>query len=338
MKNPKYYRLLTLILALVLLVSLVSCGKQDDDVPQTPTESAAETEQSNTATEATDAPAVEPEPVAPAVTVNMGTVITGKLNIRKDAGAENDVVGTYVAGDRVEILETKTVSGTIWGHTSKGWIGMGYVRMDGVRPTSEATTEIISDGQYTVLGYGVIDLESLNVRSGPGEGFEKIKTVSERTRYAYYQESDGWYRMEDGWVSAEYFYVEGTAAGDSMYGRIITDNLNIRTGPSTDFASVGTCMTGDPVDILGQVDGWGYTDAGWVSMKHVETRIPDYPTGTGKVTTGLNIRLEPNSESEKVGVYHEGDSVTILEVNGGWGKTDQGWINLLYVKFDQAVG
>ena len=336
MKYPKYYRLLTLILALILLVSLVSCGKKNNPVEETPTEPVSETEQSNTATEMTEEPVAEtePEPVIPVVTINMGTIVTGKLNIRKDAGAEHDVVGTYVAGDRVEILDTKIVSGTTWGHTSKGWIGMGYVRMDGTRPSGDAVTEIISDGQYTVLGYGVIDLESLNVRSGPGTGFDKIGTVSERTRYAYYQESDGWYRIENGWVSAEYFYVEGVFADDAMYGKITTDNLNIRSGPSTDFASVGTCQQGDPVDILGQVDGWGYTDAGWVSMKYVETRIPDYPTGTGTVTTGLNIRAEANADSEKVGVYHEGDTVTILEVQNGWGKTDQGWINLLYVKYN----
>ena len=126
MKNPKYYRLLTLILALVLLVSLVSCGKQDNDVPQTPTESAAETEQSNTATEATDAPAVEPEPVAPAVTVNMGTVITGKLNIRKEGKADAEKVGSYANGDKVTITK---VSGE-WGQTDKGWINLKYVKFD----------------------------------------------------------------------------------------------------------------------------------------------------------------------------------------------------------------
>ena len=103
-----------------------------------------------------------------------------------------------------------------------------------------------------------------------GEGFEKIKTVSERTRYAFYQESDGWYRMEDGWVSAEYFYVEGTAAEDSMYGRIITDNLNIRTGPGTGYQSNGSYKKGDAVKILTQINGWGYTSKGWISMKYVK--------------------------------------------------------------------
>jgi len=61
----------------------------------------------------------------------MGTVISDNgINIRSDAGTGNSIVGTYGNGARVEILETKTVSGTVWGRTVKGWISMDYVRLD----------------------------------------------------------------------------------------------------------------------------------------------------------------------------------------------------------------
>ena len=48
----------------------------------------------------------------------------------------------------------------------------------------------------------------------------------------------------------------------------------------------------------------------------------------------LNVRSEPNADSDIVGTYHTGDSVTVVEVDGNWGKTDLGWINLKYVDFD----
>ena len=35
-----------------------------------------------------------------------------------------------------------------------------------------------------------------------------------------------------------------------------------------------------------------------------------------------------------MGTYQEGDVVEIVEVNGHWGKTDKGWINLRYVNFE----
>ena len=49
------------------------------------------------------------------------------LNIRKGAGKSYSVVGQYDKGTVVTILETKTVSGTTWGRTDKGWVSMDYV-------------------------------------------------------------------------------------------------------------------------------------------------------------------------------------------------------------------
>lgn len=281
----------------------------------------------------------ETEPQPEPVPVTMGTVIAGKLNVREDCGSKYDVTGSYLQGARIEILETKKVDDTLWGRTNLGWVGMGYVRMDGTAPEKKADSEsdktsVQSDGTYTVLGYGVVDLRELNVRRGPGTQYGKLGTVTEAVRYAYYEIQDGWIRIEDGWVSADYFYLEGTQADDGMYGTVTMDGLNIRTGPNTSFRSVGTLKKGDEVVVLARVHRWGYTEQGWISMDYVEERIPDYTTGTGKVTIGLNIRMEPDADSDAVGTYSEGDAVTILEVKDGWGKTDKGWINLAYVDYD----
>ncbi|MBR5020643.1 MAG: SH3 domain-containing protein [Oscillospiraceae bacterium] len=54
-------------------------------------------------------------------------ILGDDLNIRKGAGKSYSVVGQYDKGDVVNILETKTVSGTTWGRTSKGWVSMEYV-------------------------------------------------------------------------------------------------------------------------------------------------------------------------------------------------------------------
>lgn len=291
--------------------------------------------------EATE-PVVEDEPEPETVPATMGTVITGKLNIRSGAGSQYEAVGSYLKGDRIEIIETEKVDDTIWGRTGMGWVGMGYVRMDGTAaaPADDAEEEnsskkeIISDGSLGILGYGVVDLGELNVRSGPGTEHEKVRTVQEGARYAYYQTEGDWVRIEDGWVSKQYFYMEGTIADDAVSGTVTENDLNIRTGPSTDFHSIGTYSKGDTVVILGQVHTWGYTAKGWISMSYVEEAPPTYTTGTGTVTSGLNIRQEPNADSDMVGTYKKGDFVTVLEVSGEWGRTDKGWINLAYVDYN----
>ena len=281
---------------------------------------------------------IQPDPEK-GITV-MGTVVTGKLNIRKAAGSQYEAFDAYYEGERIEIQEIVTVDDTNWGRTGKGWVGMGYVRLDGTVLTgqntgSEADVDgIVSDGKWKVLGYGVVDLGELNVRRGPGMGYDKVRSVMAGTRYAYYQTEGDWVRIEDGWVNVEYFYVEGTKAADAATGTVITDDLNFRTGPNTTFKSNGTYFNGEAVEILAQVHGWGYTPKGWINMAHVQLDDPVYTTGTGTAITGLNIRKEPNADSELLDAYKAGDAVTILEVSGTWGRTDKGWINLKYVQFN----
>ena len=275
------------------------------------------------------------------VEATMGTITASKLNIRKGPEENYETNGAYYKGDRVEILEIQTVDGTTWGQTNLGWIGMGYVKMDGSPVNNEEIhPNLVTNGETAILGYGVVDLGELNVRQGPGTEHAKVRTVKKGDRYAYYQTSNtagNWVRIEDGWVSTEYFYLEGTVADDAVTGTVIeTDHLNIRTGPNTSFRSTGILKQGDAVEILAQIGGWGYTEQGWIFMSYVQPDAPTYSTGECTVTRGLNIRQEPNADSEIVGTYVQGNTVTILEVDGNWGKTVQGWINLKYVEYNTA--
>lgn len=332
--TPKRIKILAVILCMMLVIGLVCCSGPDKPSeetvpPTTPTEA-----QTEPPTEAE----TEPPEVTPAVNVNMGTITAGELNIRKGPNSGYESVGTYHKGDRIEILETKIEDGTRWGRTNQGWIGMGYVRMDGtdvpssIQSTDANAPKIITDANSNVLGYGIVNLGELNVRMGPGTNYSKVAEVAMSTRYAYYQLQDGWARIEDGWVSTDYFYLEGTATDGAFTGSINTDDVNIRTGPDTTFQIVGTLKKGETVEILAQVDAWGYTEKGWIFITYVDEVEPTYTTGAGQVTIGLNIRSEPNADSEIVGSYTEGDLITILEVNGSWGKTDKGWVNLKYVE------
>ena len=281
-------------------------------------------------------PVIEVQEEPKTVPATMGTVITGQLNVRKGPDSKYETAGTYNYGDRIEILEIQTADDTRWGRTNLGWVGMGYVQMDGTAPASddENAAKILNDGNYGVLGYGVVNLGELNVRIGPGEEYAKVGTVKLGVRYAYYQTSGNWVRIESGWVSSDYFYTEGTVTENTFSGAVTEDNLNIRTGPDTSFQSVGTYQKGDTVQILVKVGSWGYTEQGWVFMNYIEAIAPTYSTGSCIVTRGLNVRMEPNADSEIVDELVEGSVVTILEVDGNWGKIENGWINLQFVKYE----
>ena len=326
---------LAAVLILVLTVALTTCSRKEpmSEIADAPADTQIEIIQPST-----EPAAMETQPVG--IPATMGTILIDQLSICKDAGIVVDIEEYYTIGDRVEIQEERTVNGMAWGYTGKGWIDMRYVRMDDVPPGRDNSTnadgvEIVSNGSYTVLGYGVVDLKTLNVRIGPGTDYTKIKEIPQGTRYAYYEVAEEWVRIGDGWVSTEYFYVEGTTAEDATTGTITTNDLNVRTGPDTTFQRIGSYMEDDSIQILGIVNGWGYTEKGWISMMYVTLPEPVYATGSATVTIGLNIREEPDPTATKVDAYREGDRVTITEVKNGWGKTDKGWINLDYVKYDQ---
>lgn len=232
----------------------------DSDATETPTQP--------TEPGATEAP-TEPEPTKPAdddkddepaAGGSMATVLAEVLNIRKGPGTNHDKAGTYKAGDRVQILEK---DGT-WGRTSKGWISLNLVHMDGTKGPK--------------IQLGVIIADELNVRVGPGTEHKAVKAYRYGTRIEIWQTvtvgGSTWCYTKDGWMSMKYVYVDGTKSTGSGTGTITGDLLNIRSGPGTGYKSVGVLNSGDRVEILFQLKLgdmiWGCTKDGWISMKYVD--------------------------------------------------------------------
>ena len=188
-----------------------------------------------------------------------GIVIAKDLNIRSSASTEGDRLGSYSYGDRVEILEK---DGS-WGRTSKGWISLNYVYQDGTTGSKTAS--------------GTITATQLRIRSGPGTGYDSVgaynqgDTVSILEQFTY--NGVTWGCTSKGWISLEYVELDGVSVGSDKTGTITATQLRIRSGPGTDYASVGSLNSGDRVTIFKQttVDGttWGNIDKGWISMDYV---------------------------------------------------------------------
>ena len=372
----KFRRILAAVLLLAMMTSLTGCWKKDKpDSTEPSTDPVSSTTLAPTTQAPTEAPtqptteAPTEAPTQPTLApdsgtdklLGMATVDATKLNIRGGAGYEYDSVGYCYKGDRIAILQIKGE----WAKTSKGWINLEYITLDSDvadKPTDKTDTtnktdktdktdkdttttttskDIVSDGKTKALGYGVVTLGTLNVRSGPGTNYDKVGTVSSGSRYAYYQRSGNWARIKNGWISVSYFYLEGTTGAGAGTGTISgTTGLNIRSGPDKSFNSVGSYKENDSVKVLAQVNGWGYTGKGWISMKYVKMdgTVSAGATGTGVITAdSLNIRKSASNTAEKVGSYVKGDKVKILEVSNGWGKTDKGWISMAYVDMDEST-
>ena len=119
-----------------------------------------------------------------------GIVTANGLNVRSGPGTEYDAVATYNAGTRVQILEQVGK----WGCTKDGWISMAYVYVDG-------TT---GDG----AGSGVVTGNNLNVRSGPGTGYNAVGSLNSGDAVEILAQFDigghKWGCIKQGWISMDY--------------------------------------------------------------------------------------------------------------------------------------
>ncbi|MBR4289489.1 MAG: SH3 domain-containing protein [Oscillospiraceae bacterium] len=276
-----------------------------------------------------------------------GVITTTELHIREDADADSKSVGTYKKGDKVVIIGQRDG----WGKTDKGWINMKYVDIGGSSSGSNSgssssgsssgtNTGSVSNGNKIALGTGtVINTTSLKVRSGPSTAYAETGFIRLGETYPYYQRSNGWIRLQKGWVNANYMDLE-YAIEPGTVGTINTGELNVREKADSDSKSLATVKKGDEVTIL-EVDGiWGKIEYetgkfGWINLDYVKftTVSSTYTVGEYSVTADyLHYRKEADADSTALGTYKKNDKVTVSEVDGNWGKTDKGWINLKYTE------
>ena len=348
--NRKLSKLLSLILALILMASLFT-GCMKKDRPEDTSEPDLNLNLSDTP-EPTETQTEPTETTAPVVNENTATV-TSQLNIRSSPSTEAVVVGTLYAGDKVEISRREEVTGIDWAYIispEAGWIVMDYVEMD--IPTADAPedtstpaggttpTETTGDSTSTQSIKGVITANGLNIRSEASTDGKVQGSYNKGDVVTILETKNGWGRTNKGWIKMQYVNTSGTTTDSTTTNNTTTNNttnnttvtgngsttvqlkgivkvkeLNIRASASTDGERLGSYTYGDRVEILEKSGSWGRTSKGWIHLDYI---YQDGTTGTntasGTVTgTQLNIRSGPGTGYGSVGSYNQGDSVSILE-------------------------
>lgn len=154
-----------------------------------------------------------------------GTVTTdgSTLRIRAGAGTNFAIAGYLNNGDRVEILEQKNVNGSTWGRIAKGWIMMGYVKLDGSDNSDSNTSTgngnnaansgnsgTNNDSATTTTKTGTVTLQSqtLNVRAGAGTNYNVVSYLVNGAKVTILETKDvngvTWGRITNGWVCMDY--------------------------------------------------------------------------------------------------------------------------------------
>lgn len=143
-----------------------------------------------------------------------------------------------------------------------------------------------------------------------------------------------WFRDEvnkklNGTTKAE---VKGTKVNYKV--KINTDELNVRSEPSSKSKITTIVKKGEVYTIVEEYKGWGKlkSGAGWISLNYTK-KVEDYPTKT--VTTALNVRNKASIFGKKIAVLKKGDKVKVYATKGSWSKIakeSDKWCSSKYLK------
>ena len=202
------------------------------------------------------------------------TVVKTPALIVRDTPGGN-VVGKLSMGDKVELLEKKTVDGRLWGRCKAGWIRLGtYAETENQQEEKPQHTDVTLNKTYATLSQPVAYYTTLggNV-AGTLEQGQRLEILDEK-------EIDGflWGRCEQGWLllgsSAKVETVEETIEADKQEtATVIATCLNLRAGVGLESSIVDMLYQGTEVQILEtkRINGamWARLNHGWISMDYI---------------------------------------------------------------------
>ena len=147
---------------------------------------------------------------ASAAGVGVGTVNGDGLRLRAEANTSSSILGRAYTGDSVVVLEEE----------KNGWYKVNYECVEGYMSAEYLDVAAKADAD---LGWGKVDAEGsvLNMRSGPGTGYDRTKKIPDGTVVKLTGMDSGWFKVEykdaEGYVSSDYIVIcpEKTSAAKS---------------------------------------------------------------------------------------------------------------------------
>lgn len=229
------------------------------------------------------------------------TVTGGNINVRSGPGTGYSRITILGEGKRVAVLETCGSWYKIGFDGKAGYIMSSYITRDGSpapatpaeTPAAPAATPAETPAA-PAAGNATITGGNINVRSGPGTGYDRVTIVGEGKRVTLTGEEGGWCRIEfdgkSGYILGTYVKPDAGAlealtaseaapaaetpaataetpttpaesapestAQESRPGIITGGTINVRSGPGTGYDRITQVATGKRVTILGEENGW----------------------------------------------------------------------------------
>jgi len=274
----------------------------------------------------------------PVLAETEGIVDGSIVNIREGPGLAYTSKAQVTVGQVLTILEEKNNWVKVSAPTGQvGWISGDYVK--------KVIKKVVSTGSR------------VNLRQGPGTGYQKAGEVKAGQALSVLLEKNGWFKVwtsggNEAWI-AGWLVAEQKSTGSnptnnsgSGYIQINTEILNVRSGPGTGYAFVTKIGLNEQHNVLETKNGWYKIKVknmeGWVSGDYVkfvpgtsesegnnqpvennQPPVNSQPAGQlpeAVIVTGnvVNIRQWNSMDAPVIDKVKIGDALNVLGSQGDW--------------------
>ena len=184
---------------------------------------------------------------------------TANVNVRCGPGTGYSTLGLLPKGTKIEKLGTSGSWTIVNYNGKKAYVSSEYLKAAG--SSSESSVGGTAQGYVTAT-------TNVKVRSGPGTGYSKLGTLAKGTTVAKLGTSGSWtiinYNGKQAYVSSDYLKAAsssgnsgGSSGGSTQTGYMAaTTNVNVRSGPGTNYSIIGSLYKGTIVPKLGTSGSW----------------------------------------------------------------------------------
>lgn len=120
-------------------------------------------------------------------------------------------------------------------------------------PTASAAEEL-------VYGVGFVNATALNLRAEASTTASILATAPRGSCVVILAKEESWYKVsydqQEGYMHEDYLQISTQEDADLGYGSVSGTEVNLRTGPGTDFAVVGRASKNESCQVLGISSGW----------------------------------------------------------------------------------
>jgi uncharacterized protein YgiM (DUF1202 family) len=215
--------------------------------------------------------------------VQTGTVVncTTSVNVRSGPGTTYSIIGPAPKGAKYTVTGQSGSWYKIDYNGKTGYISSTYLSVSSSTPTPTPTPDPTPVKTGTVVNCTT----SVNVRSGPGTTYSVIGSAPKGAKYTVTGQSGSWYKIDysgkTGYISSTYLSVSSSTPTPTptpvKTGTVVncTTSVNVRSGPGTTYAVIGSAPKGAKYTVTGQSGSWykinyngktGYISASYLSV------------------------------------------------------------------------